>query len=126
MTPGPGILSLEEQLKRIPELSLIMTDPKYEKNRRSLLGMKMEDIQQMSELLYHGQVVHFEDYERFQEAAVPYDMESYSKRREIHRMMQMMSYRDLTQTDWMKWVVIMGVLLILGAIAYTVFAGGGG
>jgi hypothetical protein len=121
--PIPNVLTLENQLLAIPELKQVMTDPKYEDKKNALLDMAVGDLQQMAELLYNGQVIHFEDYERFQEAAVPYDMESYSKRREIHRMMQMMSYRDLTQTDWMKWAIIIFVLVIAAGIAFAFFGG---
>jgi hypothetical protein len=121
--PVHNVLTLEAQLLAIPELKTVMTDPKHDDKKKALLNMEVSDLQQMAELLYNGEVIHFEDYERFQEAAVPYDMESYSKRREIHRMMQMMNYRDVTQTDWMKWAIIIFVLVIAAGIAFAFFGG---
>jgi hypothetical protein len=115
--------SIESQLKQMPELKTIMTDDKYKEHKDALLKMDITDLQQMSELLYNGEVIHYEEYERFQEAASPYDMESYSKRREIHRMMQMMSYRDVTDANWMKWALIIFVLVIAAGIAYAFFGG---
>jgi hypothetical protein len=122
-TPLSDFDSLENQLKKIPELSVIMSDEKYKKNKDALLQMKLNDLQQMSELLYNGEVIHFEEYERFQDAATPYDMESYTKRKEIHRMMQMMSYRDVGDANWMKWALIIFVLVIAAGIAFAFFKG---
>lgn len=116
-----GVITIEDQLRKIPELNPIMTDEKYIKNKESLLKMELADLQQMSELLYNGVAIHYEDYERFQDSATPYDMESYSKRREIHRMMQMMSYRDVGDANWMKWVLIIFILVIAAGIAYAFF-----
>jgi len=117
--PMGDVMTIEKQLEAIPELKLVMED---EKRKKELLDMSLEDLQQMSEMLYHGQIIHFEDYEKFQEAAAPYDMESYSKRREIHRMMQMLHYRDVMQSDWTRIIIPVCILLILGAIAYQIFA----
>lgn len=122
--PMGELNSLESQLKEIPELKTIMIDEKYKKHKDALLKMDITDLQQMSEMLYNGEVIHYEEYERFQEAASPYDMESYSKRREIHRMMQMMSYRDVGDANWMKWALIIFVLVIAAGIAYAFFSGG--
>lgn len=121
--PVPGVLSVEDQLLLIPELKIIMTDAKYMKNKAAILDMDVSDLRQMSELLYNGEVIHYEGYEQFQDAATPYDMESYSKRREIHRMMQMMSYRDVGDANWMKWALIIFVLVIAAGIAFAFFKG---
>jgi hypothetical protein len=118
--PMPGIISLEDQLHIIPELELVMKD---EDRKQVLLNMSLENLQNMSELLYDGQMVHMEDYEKFQEAASPYDLESYTKKHEIHRMMQWFHYKDINAPDWMKYVIIIFVLLIAGAIAYQIFGG---
>ena len=121
--PIPGVMSIEQQLLQIPELKTVMEndDTRF---KDDLLNMRFEDLRSMAELCYDGQVIHYEDYEKFQEAAAPYDMESYSKRREIHRMMQMIHYRDVMQTDWVKYVIPVSILLIIGAIAYQIFMGG--
>lgn len=121
--PIKDVITIEDQLKRIPELKPVMEDETKEQQKKELLNMKIEDLQSMAEMLYNGQVIHFEDYEKFQEAAAPYDMESYSKRREIHRMMQMMHYRDVLQSDWAKYIIPICILLILGAVAYQIFGG---
>jgi len=121
--PIPGVMTIEQQLEAIPELKAVMQneDPKF---KQDLLNMRFEDLQSMAELCYDGTVIHYEDYEKFQEAAAPYDMESYSKRREIHRMMQMLHYRDVMQNDWVKYAFPLAVFLIIAAIAYQIFAGG--
>jgi hypothetical protein len=112
------IIPLDKQLEMIPELAPVMNNPV---GRQQLLEMDIKDLQQMAELLYDGQVMHMEDYERFQEAAAPYDLESYTKRREVHRILQMIHYKDVNAPDWMKYIVIMFVVLIMGAIAYQIF-----
>ena len=116
----PGVVSIEYQLRQIPEFEIVMKDPD---RKQVLLNMRLEDLQNMSELLYDGQIVHMETYEKFQEAASPYDLESYTKKHEIHRMMQWFHYKDVNAPDWMKWVIILFVLLIAGAIAYQIFGG---
>lgn len=122
-TPVGEYDTIEQQLTAIPETKAIMLDPKYAKKKKQILQIPLGDLRNMAEMLYHGQVIHFEDYERFQDAASPYDMESYTKRREIHRMMQMTSYKDIMQQDYFKYIIVFGAMLILGAIAYTIFAG---
>lgn len=124
--PIPGVESstLEKQLTAISELKQMMTDPKYEKNRKVLLDMKIDDLRQMSELLYNGEIIHYEGYEGFQDSATPYDLESYTKRRDIHRMMQQMNYKDIMQTDWMKWAMVIFVLCIAAGLGYTMMKGG--
>jgi len=119
--PIPGIITLEQQLSMIPELELVMKD---EKQKQVLLNMRLEDLQNMSELLYDGTIVHMETYEKFQEAASPYDLESYTKKHEIHRMMQWFHYKDINAPDWLQYIIILSVLLIMGAIAYQVFGTG--
>ena len=118
--PG-GAIDLEYQLNLIPELKLAMQDPKH---KQELLNMELKDLQQMGELLYDGQVIHMEDYEKFQEAASPYDLESYTKKHEMHRMMQWFHYKEMGTQDWMKWVIPLAIILILGAIAYQIFGSG--
>ena len=120
--PGLDVSSLESQLLMIPEMKLAMQEPK---KREELLKMSLEDLRQMSEVLYDGQTVHMEDYEKFQEAASPYDLESYTKKHEIHRMMQWFHYKEMGSSDWMKWVLPIAIMLILGAIAYQIFGSGG-
>jgi hypothetical protein len=118
--PGIDISSVESQLMQIPELEMVMTDPV---KKQMLLNMDLKDLQNMAELLYDGQIVHMEDYEKFQDAASPYDMESYTKKHEIHRMMQWFHYKDINTPDWLKYVTIIFILLIGGAIAYQIFGG---
>jgi len=119
--PGLDASSIESQLNLIPELKVLMQD---EKQKQTLVNMKLEDLQQMSECLYNGQIIHFEDYEKFQEAASPYDMESYTKRKEVHRLMQANHYKDPMQADWMKYALVIFVLCIAAGIAYAFFTGG--
>ena len=119
--PG-GAIDIAYQLNQIPEMKLAMQDPK---KREQLLNMELKDLQQMGELLYDGQVIHMEDYEKFQEAASPYDLESYTKKHEIHRMMQWFHYKEMGTSDWMKWVLPIAIMLVLGAIAYQIFGSGG-
>lgn len=118
--PIPGVLSIEDQLKAIPELNVIMQDAVL---KQKLLNMELKDLQQMSELLYDGTIMHYEDYEKFQEGAAPYDLESYSKRRDVQRIMEMIHFRDVNAPDWMKWVIIIFVLFVGAALAYKMIGG---
>lgn len=120
--PIPGVMDIEQQLKMIPELKPVMEN-EDDSHKKELLKMRVEDLREMAELLYNGEMIHYEEYEKFQDAAAPYDMESYSKRREIHRMMQILHYRDAMSSDWIKYVLPLAILLILGAIAYQIFGG---
>jgi len=118
--PIPGVITLEDQLKLIPELNVIMQDPV---KKQELLRMSLENLQQMGELLYDGQVIHYKDYERFQEAAAPYDLESYVKRRDVQRILEMIHFRDINTPDWMKWAIIIFILLIGAGLAYKMIGG---
>jgi hypothetical protein len=118
-----NVNSIESQLAAIPEFKTVMTDPKYKTHKEDLLRMSLSDLRSMAELMYDGQVIHYEDYETFQDSVSPYDMESYTKKKEIHRMMQTMNYRDTMQQDWMKWVLVIFVLVIAAGIAYAFFSG---
>jgi hypothetical protein len=118
--PIPGIVSLEEQLRGIPELSTVLQDAR---KKQVLLNMDVKDLRQMAELLYDGRIIHYEDYERFQESAAPYDLESYSKRRDVQRIMEMIHFRDINAPDWIKWVIIIFVLFVGAALAYKMIGG---
>lgn len=118
---GVDASSIESQLFLIPELEMVMKDPL---KRQILVNMDLKDLQNMAELLYDGQILNMDDYEKFQEAASPYDLESYTKKREVRQLMRYFHYRDVNAPDWMKWVLILFVLLIAGAIAYQIFGGG--
>lgn len=107
--PIPGVISIEDQLRMIPELNVVMQD---EDKKKELLNMELMDLQQMAEMLYDGQIIHYEDYERFQEAAAPYDLESYTKRRDVQRILEMVHFRDINAPDWMKWVIILFILFV--------------
>jgi len=111
----PGIQTIEDQLKKIPELNVIMQD---EEKKKVLLNMSLENLQTMSEMIYDGQVIHYEDYERFQEAAAPYDLESYTKRRDVQRIMEMVHFRDINAPDWMKYAIVLFILLIGAGLAF--------
>ncbi len=79
----------------------------------------------MSELLYDGEIIHMEDYEKFQESAAPYDMESYTQKKITQRIWQYKMYQPMGGAgDYMKWVLAIIVMFIGGAIAYQIFVGG--
>lgn len=118
--PIPGLLTLEDQLKDIPELNVIMQDDSL---KHYLLNMDLKGLQQMSELLYDGTIMHYEDYEKFQDAAAPYDLESYAKRRDVQRIMEMIHFRDVNAPDWMKYTIIIFVLFVGAALAYKMMGG---
>ena len=118
--PIPGVMSIEDQLKMIPELAIVMQD---ENKKKDLLDMPLIDLQQMAELLFNGQIIHYEDYERFQESAAPYDLESYTKRRDVQRILEMVHFRDINAPDWMKYVVIIVILFVGAALAYRMIGG---
>jgi len=116
----PGVMSIEDQLRMIPELNPVMQD---EVKKRELLNMSLMDLQQMSELLHSGDIIHYEDYERFQENAAPYDLESYTKRRDVARILEMIHFRDINAPDWMKYVIILVVLFVGAALAFKMIGG---
>jgi hypothetical protein len=107
--PIPGVMTIEDQLKAIPELNVIMQDPKL---KLELINMNLKDLQQMSELMYDGEIIHYEDYEKFQQAAAPYDMQSYTNRKGVQIVMEMIHFRDVNAPDWMKY----GVMILLVCI----------
>ena len=111
-----------DDLFNIKELRDIFEDPE---KKQLLMNMKIEDIRQMSELLYNGEVLHMEDYEDFQESAAPYDMESYTQKKITQRIWQYKMYQPMGAAgDYMKYILAIIVLFIGGAIAYQIFAGG--
>jgi hypothetical protein len=105
----PHVMSIEDQLKLIPELNVVMEDPEMKKE---LLKMSLKELQQMSETMYDGEIIHYEDYEKFQQAAAPYDMQSYTNRKGVQIVMEMTHFRDVNAPDWMKY----GIMILLVCI----------
>jgi len=111
-----------EDLYNIPALRDILEDPV---KKQTLMNMKIEDLRQMSDMLYTGEVIHMEDYEDFQESVAPYDMESYTQKKITQRIWQYKMYQPMGGAgDYMKWILAIIVLFIGGAIAYQIFVGG--
>jgi hypothetical protein len=119
--PGLDTSTIKHQLEQIPELEMVMRD---EKKKQSLLDMELIELQNMAELLYDGQIIHMEDYEKFQEAASPYDLESYNKKHEIRAMMRWFHYKDVNTPDWMKYAIVIFIICLGAGMAFMMMKGG--
>ena len=98
-----------------------MADPE---KRRKIFDMSLDDIRNMTELLYDGRPVNVKQYLDWDESANSYDNESIISRTLAHRAEQRVSYRHLGGTDWAKIVIPLTIILIMGAIAYQIFGTG--
>ena len=107
-------------LEHIDFLKPVMADPI---RRKVLLDMKLDDLRNMSELLFDGSTMDVKSYLDWDEAANPYDNESIINRTLAHRAEQRTSYRFGSATDWAKIVIPASIILIMGAIAFQVFGG---
>jgi len=113
---------VHEDLYNIDELREILDDPE---KKKILWDMSVEDVRNMRELLYDGQITHFDGFEEFEESAAPYDMESYTNKKITQRIWQYKNYQPMSgMGDIMKWVLAIVVLFIGGGIAYQIFFGG--
>ena len=115
-------ISTHNDLENIVALREVLSDPE---KKQLLMNMSVSDLRNMRELLYNGEIMHFEGFEEFEEGAAPYDMESYTQKKITHRIWQYKNYQPMGgMGDYMKWVLAIIVLFIGGAIAYQIFVGG--
>jgi hypothetical protein len=109
-----------DELNRIEELRPILLD---DEKRALILGMEIRDIRNMSELLYDGQILHYDNFEDFNESAAPYDIDSFVTHHIAHRTWQFKAYQGMGAIEWSKIIMPLAILLILGAIAFQIFGG---
>jgi len=114
-----GITS-HDDLYKISFLKPIMADGD---KRTVLMNMSLDELRNMSELLYDGRTINIKSYLDFDERSSPYDNESIIARTLAHRAEQRQSYRFGASADYMKYVVPLAIILILGAVAYQIFKG---
>jgi len=113
-------LSIKEQLEKIPELDAAMANPE---TKEELLSMTARDLQKMSEYLFDGETVHYEDFENFVDSVSPNELESFMNQHVSHRIMQAKAYSLTGQTDWAKYVLPITILFIGGALAWQMLSG---
>ena len=118
--PVANVMTLEQQLENIPELEALMQN---QEKKKLLLDMDLEHLQNMSELLYDGQIIHYEDYERFTESTAPNELDSFVEKHVNHRLRQNQSYTSVSGVDWGKWAPTIFMGLIVGAIAFVIVTG---
>lgn len=109
-----------KDLDKIPFLEEVMSDPE---GRRRILDLSIDELREMRELLFDGRVVNVKSYLGWAEGATPYDNESLIESEVAHHRAQDSSLRYMGGVDWGKIVIPMVILLIMGAIAYQIFAG---
>lgn len=117
--PIPG-MTLENQLELIPELEALMNKPE---TKQQLVNMDLEHLQNMAELLYDGQTIHYEDYERFTESTSPNELDSFVEKHVNHRLRQNQMYTSAGTVDWVRWAPTIFMGLIVGAIAFVIITG---
>jgi len=118
--PIPNILTLEEQLRKIRELDPIMNDSEA---RQKLLSMSYTDLQNMTEKVWDGKMVHMEDAEDFIESAPPNELDSFVTQEAAHTLMRIKRYRDPGEVNWGAWVGPAILLMVGGAIAVAIISG---
>lgn len=116
-----GIRS-HSDLKDIEFLKPVLAD---RDKHAELLSVDVDELRNMSELLYDGRVVNAKAYLDWAECATPYDNESIISSTVAHQRTQDRNLLQSPTGDVMKWVMAIVVLFIGGAIAYQVFLGGG-
>ena len=114
-------VSLEMQLEKIALLKPVLADDRL---RKQILGMKVEDLRNMNEVLYDGVVFNLKAYKDFDATTTPYGNEGIIDRKISHRIMEQQNYSAKPMGDWGKLVIPMMILMIGGALAYLMITGG--
>ena len=115
-------VSLEMQLEKIELMKPVLAD---EKLRKQILGMKVQDLRNMTEILYDGTVFNIKAYKDFDATTTPYGNEGIIDRKLAHRSMEQQNYVNKPLSDWGRLVIPITILIIGGALAYQMIAGGG-
>lgn len=110
----------EKQLKAIPELRDVMEDPV---KREVLLNMKLDDLRNLRELLFDGQVIEFNQIEEYIENAAPTDLETLTSEEFAHKVLRFNMYKLGGKVDWAKWAPVLVMLMIGGAMAVLILKG---
>lgn len=123
------LLKLEEYLKNIkthddllniPALKTVLADPK---KKEELWKIPIEEIRLLSERLWDGTTRNIKSYMDFDESASAYDNEAIINKTLAHRAEQRNSLRSIGGID-IKIIITLMIILIMGGIAYQIFAGG--
>jgi len=117
--PLPG-MDLEDQLRMIEILKPIMDNPT---KKEVLVNMDLKSLQNMSELIFDGEVHHGEEVEEFIESATPNELSVLEKQKFLNEKMEEKHYKDVGEINWGAWVGPMLILLVGGAIAVAIIAG---
>jgi len=108
-----------DELKSIPVFAKMLEDPE---KAEVLLGMDLDDIRELSAVLYDGRTINIRSYLDWFEGATPYDNEAIIDSDVSHRLSQMANFLKGSTGDMMKYVIIMFIIVIIGIIAYQGFA----
>jgi len=106
--------AIVRELESIPELKNAMQDPQ---KREDICNMSVEQLRNMAEMLYDGQVVHMEDAEEFIDTATPNDVDTWVDQRFTRKMMQQKAYKPPGDAEWIKWIPWVVMLMIGAAVA---------
>jgi len=109
-----------ETLKAIIDPDIVNDEEKW----KEIEKMDINDVRNLSELLYTGQIIHMEDAENFISSATPNELDTYVNQKWSHKLMQTKTYGAPGYVDWAKWIPILVVLFIGAAIAFQIIAGG--
>lgn len=103
-------------LESIPFLKPVLAD-KDKKSR--LYCMDLDDLRHMRELLFDGREVGVKEYLDWADEATPFDNEAIIDSSIAQMRSQDANLKTQDIIDFMKWVIPIGTLIILGAIAYN-------
>jgi hypothetical protein len=122
-------LNLYHQIKNIKthsdlyDIEFLQPLLKDSDKKFKLYNMKIDDLREMKECLFDGRVVNVKNYLDWSESATPYDNESIIDSDVSHRLSQMSNFLKGQSGDMMKYVIVMGILLMFGVIAYKMIGG---
>lgn len=113
-------ISSYNDLANIEFLKPIYNNPE---KRSMLLDISLDDLRNMRELLFDGRTIDAKSYIGWSEDATPYDNETIIDSTVAHFRAQDMSLRNLGGIDFVKYILPICILFIMGAIAYQIFGG---
>jgi len=109
-------------VEKIPFLEPVMADPE---KKRMILDLSLDEIRNMTELLYDGREIGVKEYLDWADEATPYDNEAIIDSTISQMRSQDQDLANMKMMDLMKWVMPIVVLMIMGAITYQIFLGSG-
>lgn len=117
--PVPG-MDMEDQLRSIKLLKPIMDDPT---RKQILLDMKLNELRNMEQLLFDGEIHHNDEVEKFIESATPNEISVLEKQKFLNEKMEEKHYRDVGEHNIGQWIGPVLLLMVGGAIAAAIVAG---